>query len=60
MAGKKSYEEPDRGRGTRETPGRDDNSSSEGGRDRDFGEREKNRHENPMKPGERSPREPRT
>ena len=57
MAGKKGFEDPDRGRGSRQTPGRHEKDSSEDSRDREFGER----HENPLKsPDERFPREPRT
>ncbi len=60
MAGKKGYEDPDRGRGSRQTPDRREKDSSEDSRDRDFGERGE-RHENPLKsPDERFPREPRT
>ena len=60
MAGKKGYEDPDRGRGIRETPGHGE-KGSEGNRDRDFRSEHDKKHENPMKnPDERSPREPRT
>jgi hypothetical protein len=54
----KSYEDPNRDRGAKESPGQSGKESPGSSRDRDF--RGEKKHEDPMrKPDEGSPREPR-
>ena len=59
MPRNKGFEEPDRNRGTKESPGHGEKESPGSSRDRDF--RGEKSHEDPMKNrDERTPREPRS